>query len=86
MSSTSDNPVSKDADSVPSVVAKPEDAAPKSTQLGARFWAIIAGLWIVGFQVALESTIATTAMPSIIREFNIADNYVWVINASFLAT
>jgi hypothetical protein len=61
-----------------------EAAGSKANGLGARFWIIFIGLWIVGFQVSLESTIVVTAMPSIVRELNIGDNYVWVINASFL--
>lgn len=86
MGQTSDYHVSQDATVTPSTVVESHEAAAKPACLGARFWAIFAGLWIVGFQVALESTIATTALPSIIREFSIGDDDVWVINASFLAT
>lgn len=64
--------------------ATSEANGPKENGLGARFWVIFLALWIVGFQVSLESTIVVTAMPSIVRELRIGDNYVWVINASFL--
>lgn len=52
---------------------------------GFRFWAIIATLSIAGNLTALEATIVSTALPTIITELNGADKYLWVANAYLLA-
>lgn len=50
-----------------------------------RFWAIIATLSIAGNLTALEATIVTTALPTIIADLNGADKYLWVANAYLLS-
>jgi hypothetical protein len=52
---------------------------------GFKFWAIIATLSIVGNLSALEATIVSTALPTIITALNGADKYLWVANAYLLS-
>ncbi|KAF2138627.1 uncharacterized protein K452DRAFT_256263 [Aplosporella prunicola CBS 121167] len=62
----------------------PAKPPPTPQKRGVRFWLIIAGLSITGLLVALEATIVSTALPSIIADLGGADSYVWVIMAYFL--
>ncbi|KAH8598161.1 major facilitator superfamily protein [Bisporella sp. PMI_857] len=50
------------------------------------FWAIIASLAFSGLLTALEATITSTALPTIIEALGGADLYIWVINIYFLTT
>ncbi|EED17387.1 efflux pump antibiotic resistance protein, putative [Talaromyces stipitatus ATCC 10500] len=52
---------------------------------GFKFWAVIATLSIAGNLTALEATIVSTALPTIITELNGADKYIWVANAYLLS-
>jgi hypothetical protein len=56
-----------------------------SVKKGFRFWAIIATLSIAGSLSALEATIVSTALPTIITDLNGADKYLWVANAYLLS-
>lgn len=49
-----------------------------------RFWAIILALSVTGLLTALEATITSTALPTIIDALGGASLYVWVINLYFL--
>ena len=49
-----------------------------------RFWAIILSLAVTGLLTALEATITSTALPTIIDSLGGASLYVWVINLYFL--
>lgn len=49
------------------------------------FWAIIIALCAAGLLTALEATITSTALPTIIDDLGGADLYVWVVNIFFLA-
>ncbi|KAL8809478.1 MAG: hypothetical protein Q9200_003381 [Gallowayella weberi] len=51
---------------------------------GIRFWAIIGALAVTGLLTALEATITSTALPTIIEALGGASLYVWVINLYFL--
>ncbi|KAI4160866.1 MAG: hypothetical protein LQ342_005391 [Letrouitia transgressa] len=59
----------------------PKDDAPKKSW---RFWAIIVALSVTGLLTALEATITSTALPTIIDALGGASLYVWVINLYFL--
>lgn len=50
-----------------------------------RYWAIIIALCVTSSLVALEGTVVSTALPSIIRELGGGESYVWVVNAYFLS-
>ena len=56
----------------------------KGTPRDFRFWAIIASLCITGLLGALENTVVTTSLPTIVRALNLGDNYIWITNVFFL--
>jgi hypothetical protein len=49
------------------------------------FWAIIFALCAAGLLTALEATITSTALPTIVDDLGGADLYVWIVNGFFLA-
>lgn len=59
--------------------------AKKSTmKRGFKFWAIIFALCVTGLLGALENTVVSTSMPTIVEDLGIGDNYIWITNAFFL--
>ena len=59
---------------------KPIEGTPRDF----RFWAIIASLCVTGLLSALENTVVTTSLPTIVRALNLGDNYIWITNVFFL--
>lgn len=57
---------------------------PKGIHRGWRFWAIFPALSVTALLSAVEATVVSTAMPTIVAELNMGPNYVWVINAFLL--
>ncbi|KAJ5970423.1 Major facilitator superfamily domain general substrate transporter [Penicillium vulpinum] len=53
---------------------------------GFQFWAIISALCVTGLLGALENTVVSTSMPTIVEELNIGENYIWITNAFFLTS
>ena len=51
---------------------------------GIRFWSIIASLCVTGLLSALENTVVTTSLPTIVRVLDVGDNYIWITNVFFL--
>ena len=51
---------------------------------GFQFWAIIASLCVTGLLSALENTVVTTSLPTIVHELKLGDSYIWVTNVFFL--
>lgn len=51
---------------------------------GFKFWAIIFALCVTGLLGALENTVVSTSMPTIVEDLGIGDNYIWITNAFFL--
>lgn len=51
---------------------------------GLRFWSIIIGLGISSLLVALENTVVSTSLPTIVEDLHIGQGYVWIINIFFL--
>ncbi|KAK4675025.1 hypothetical protein QC764_000200 [Podospora pseudoanserina] len=49
-----------------------------------RFWAILITCAIIALLSALENTVITTALPHIVTELEIGENYVWITNVFFL--
>ena len=43
---------------------------------GFRFWSIIASLCVTGLLSALENTVITTSLPTIVRDLNVDDDYI----------
>ncbi len=51
---------------------------------GWRSWAIIAALSVVALLPAIEGTVVSTALPTIVQNLQGGESYVWVVNAYFL--
>ena len=51
---------------------------------GWRSWAIIATLSIVALLPALEGTVVSTALPTIVESLQGGKQYIWVVNSYFL--
>lgn len=60
-------------------------AATTQFKPGVKFWAIIIAIGFAGLLTALEATITSTALPSIIADLGGGSEYIWVINGYFLA-
>lgn len=72
------------AESLPSKESKPE-AEVRPSKKGWRFYTILVSIGFSGLLTALEATITSTALPSIVAELGGGDSYVWVANGYFLA-
>ncbi|KFX97091.1 hypothetical protein V490_02966 [Pseudogymnoascus sp. VKM F-3557] len=53
---------------------------------GLRFWSIIIGLGFTSLLVALENTVVSTSLPTIVEDLHIGQGYVWMINIFFLTS
>jgi len=53
---------------------------------GCRFWMVFAALLITGVLSAIEATIISTALPTIVRNLNIGNNYAWIAKSYFLTS
>lgn len=51
---------------------------------GWRFWAIYLSLCVSILLAAVESTVTSTALPSISDELHAGKDYVWFVNSYFL--
>ncbi|OJJ68389.1 hypothetical protein ASPBRDRAFT_32988 [Aspergillus brasiliensis CBS 101740] len=51
-----------------------------------RFWLVFVALCVTSLLAALEGTVTSTALPTIVADLHIGDNYPWVSNAYFLTT
>lgn len=61
-----------------------DGSAQKKTKYGWRFWAIFTALAITALVSGLEGSLLSTALPTIVRDLETGNNYVWVINIYFL--
>ena len=68
------------ADGIEEAIAK----APPMKR-GLKFWTIIFALCITGLLGALENTVVSTSMPTIVEDLGLGDNYIWITDAFFLA-
>ncbi|KAI1424627.1 major facilitator superfamily domain-containing protein [Xylaria sp. FL1777] len=66
------------------VLDLPSDANAKTNR--ARFWIIMVALMLAFVISSLDGAVVSTALPTIVHEFNIGASYVWVVNIYFLAT
>ena len=51
---------------------------------GWRYWAVITALSVTALLPAMEGTVVSTALPSIIQDLHGGELYVWVVNSYFL--
>ncbi|KAF5131138.1 MFS efflux transporter aclA [Metarhizium anisopliae] len=68
----------------PTTPAKSASAAPALNR-DLRFWAILLAIGFSGLLSALEATITSTALPTVIAELGGGDLYIWAVNGYFLA-
>ncbi|KAJ6020770.1 Major facilitator superfamily domain general substrate transporter [Penicillium herquei] len=61
-------------------------AKPPPMKRGFKFWTIIFALCITGLLGALENTVVSTSMPTIVEDLGIGDNYIWITDAFFLTS
>ena len=57
----------------------------KAQKKGLPFYAIMLALCFTGLLTAMEATITSTALPSIVSELKGGDSYIWVVNGYMLA-
>ena len=85
--STSPHVRKSDEESSPVPVSAPQSHTASATG-GAprdwRFWAILSALCITSLLTAIESTVTSTALPTIVRDLGSQEQYVWFANALFL--
>ena len=74
---------SDDSNLKPSTVAESRPAGRKKSW---RFFALIAALGFTGLLTALEGTITSVALPTIVDALGGSRRYIWVGNVYFLAT
>ncbi|KAK0652671.1 major facilitator superfamily domain-containing protein [Cercophora newfieldiana] len=68
------------------VAAKAEDEPDMDFERGFRFWTIIIGLGVTTLLASLEHTVVTTAMPYILQELNMKEDFIWITNAFFICS
>jgi len=70
----------------PKTAAPPGPPKPLSQPAakGWRFWMVFIPLCVSTLLAALESTVTSTALPTIVRELDTGENYVWVLNGYLL--
>jgi hypothetical protein len=61
-----------------------DEKQPPPEKKSLRFYAIILALAFAGLLTALEATITSTALPTIIEALGGADLFIWVVNVYFL--
>lgn len=61
-----------------------EDEAVKAVR-GLPFWCTILALCVTGILSALEGTIVSIALPTIVQDLGGAELYIWSVNGYFLA-
>jgi len=49
-----------------------------------RFWMIFFALSVTGILSAVEATVISTALPSIVHDLNIGNGYAWIVNVYLL--
>ncbi|KAJ2981673.1 hypothetical protein NUW58_g6630 [Xylaria curta] len=62
------------------------DSKPEAGTGGLRFWAVMVGLWLAAIVSALDGSVVSTALPTIVREIGLGGDYVWAANIYFLTT
>lgn len=80
-------PTEKHAESTPNDEQAPKDetSAPQAFKPTFSFWMIIVSLGIAGLLPALETTIVTTALPTIIASLGGGGEYIWATSGYLLA-
>lgn len=80
-------PAAAPTDPAASTTAGPDAAANANPTFkrGLRFWTILIAIGFAGLLTALEATITSTSLPSIIADLQGGDTYIWAVNGYLLA-
>lgn len=62
-----------------------EDGGTSPPKRGFRFWMIMLALAVTSILSALEGTIVSTALPTIVSHLGGAELFIWTVNGYFLA-
>ncbi|TQN64338.1 Efflux pump FUS6, partial [Colletotrichum shisoi] len=73
-------------DAGPSSMMETKESVAAAPAKGLRFWAIVAALAASKLMLALEITIVSTALPTIVHTLGMGSSYVWVSNGAALAS
>ncbi|EFQ36491.1 major facilitator superfamily transporter [Colletotrichum graminicola] len=65
---------------------EPKESVATAPAKGLRFWAIIIALAASKLMLALETTIVTTALPTIVYALDMGSSYMWVSSGAALAS
>lgn len=57
---------------------------PQPASRGWRFWAVFIPMCVATLLVAVETTVTSTALPSIVADLSSGDLYVWIMNGYLL--
>ncbi len=57
---------------------------PQPASQGWRFWAVFIPMCVATLLAAVESTVTSTALPTIVADLNSGDLYVWIMNGYLL--
>ena len=63
-----------------------EDNPPKAASKDWRFWTVLVAISLASLLTALEATITSTALPSIVGDLGGGHLYVWAVNGYLLVT
>jgi len=63
---------------------EPPKPPPQPNAQGWRFWMVFIPLCVSTLLAALESTVTSTALPTIVRELGANENYIWILNGYLL--
>ncbi|KAI1450127.1 MFS general substrate transporter [Annulohypoxylon stygium] len=63
-----------------------DDAEEDDFHPGPRLWIIIIGLGVTLLLTALENTVITVAVPTIVSDLDMGENYIWITNAFFICS
>lgn len=61
-----------------------DNTKPPKPRYSSRFWLAFSGLCFIGLVSALDGSVVSTALPSIVDDLSGAENYTWVVNVYFL--
>ena len=78
--------ISKNPDGTLNIHAVDSEAAPPATKYDFSFYMILFALAMTNILVALEGTVVSTALPTIVRDLGGGASYVWVSSGYFLAS
>ncbi|CAG8950226.1 hypothetical protein HYFRA_00008464 [Hymenoscyphus fraxineus] len=65
---------------------KVQEEEPEAFRHTWRVWCIFSVLWLLSFISAVDATIVTTSLPTIVRDIGGAEEYIWIANSFMFAS